>query len=181
MQAYNTNPLQEEERSRARAEKADRFWNAFQITENGKVKSTLLLNSFCLAAVFIAIYFAAFALMLTPLQSMVENAPVWVGNLVGAVVPAFIGTLACLAMFPLFKEKRTIPCTYLWIFVLAVACLVTMVIMLWGENGTIILLMQFMGLFILCPVVFGSVGSALLYKRWRMAHPLVSDNEKLRR
>ena len=181
MQAYNTNPLQEEERNRVRAEKADRFWNAFQITENGKVKSTLLLNSFCMAAVFIAIYFGAFALMLTPLQTMVENAPVWVGNLVGAVVPSLFGTLVCLAMFPLFKEKRTIPCTYLWIFLLAVACLITLVIMLWGESGTIKLLLQFMGLFVLCPVVLGGFGSVWLYKRWRMAHPLASDNEILRR
>ena len=41
---------------------ADKFWGAFQMTENGKVKSTLLLYSFCLSWVLLAVYGGCFAL-----------------------------------------------------------------------------------------------------------------------
>ena len=52
--------LHRAEQEKARAQKADSFWNAFRLTENGHVKSTLLLNSFCLSILFLAVYFAAF-------------------------------------------------------------------------------------------------------------------------
>ena len=58
MLSKGTNPIQEQEWNEKVTKAADSFWSAFQMTENGKVKSTLLLYSFCLCWVFIAVYAA---------------------------------------------------------------------------------------------------------------------------
>ena len=62
-----TNPIQDEQWNQKVTSAADSFWSAFQMTENGKVKSTLLLYSFCLCWVYIAVYFIAFAFLLDPI------------------------------------------------------------------------------------------------------------------
>ena len=174
----NYNPLLEREKEIERAKKADKFWSAFLLTENGKVKSTLLLNSFCMCVVLIFVYAACFFLLLTPLQKLTQNAPTFIGNLAGAVIPALVGSLVCLLTFPLFKEKRTLPYAYVWLLVLALACLITMVILLWGEKGATLLLMQFFLLFLAAPLVFGCVGSLVLYKHWLVRHPRPADPGK---
>ena len=70
-----SNPIENQEWNQKVTKAADSFWSAFQMTENGKVKSTLLLYSFCLCWVFIAIYVAAFFFLLDPLEALVSGAP----------------------------------------------------------------------------------------------------------
>ena len=41
--------LRRAEREKEQARRVESFWDAFRLTENGHVKSTLLLNSFCLS------------------------------------------------------------------------------------------------------------------------------------
>ena len=172
MAMKDRNPLREDEVARERAQKADRFWQAFLITENGRVKSSLLLNSFCMSFVFIAVYAAAYILLVDPLYTLTKALPVFVGNLVGAVVPAVIGSVICCLTFYLFKERRTVPCTYIWLLLYALVCLVTMVILLWGENHAIALLLQFFALFTAGPILIGGAASAVLYSRWRKSREL---------
>ena len=52
--------LRRAEREKEQARRVESFWDAFRLTENGHVKSTLLLNSFCLSILFLAVYGAAF-------------------------------------------------------------------------------------------------------------------------
>ena len=75
MLSKGTNPIKDQEWNEKVTKAADSFWSAFQMTENGKVKSTLILYSFCLCWVFIAVYFAAFAFLLDPLDALVSGAP----------------------------------------------------------------------------------------------------------
>ena len=51
--------LRRAEREKEQARRVESFWDAFRLTENGHVKSTLLLNSFCLSILFLAVYGAA--------------------------------------------------------------------------------------------------------------------------
>ena len=55
--------LRRAEREKEQARRVESFWDAFRLTENGHVKSTLLLNSFCLSILFLAVYGAAFFLL----------------------------------------------------------------------------------------------------------------------
>ena len=57
------NPIRESETDRKIEQAAERFWSAFQMTENGRVKSTLLLYSFCLCWVFFGVYGVAYAFL----------------------------------------------------------------------------------------------------------------------
>ena len=159
-------PLLEREKNIERAEKADKFWSAFMLTKDGKVKSTLLLNSFCMCVVLIAVYAGCFVLLASPMETLTQAAPVWAKNLVGTLVPSALGSVICLLTFPLFKERRTIPCAYLWLLVLTLACLVTMVILLWGEQTAMVLMLQFFLLFFAAPILIGGTGSLLLYRRY---------------
>ena len=55
MLSRGANPIKDQEWNEKVTKAADSFWSACQMTENGKVKSTLILYSFCLCWVFIAV------------------------------------------------------------------------------------------------------------------------------
>lgn len=166
MRTNGFDTLEREERARGRAEQAESFWQAFRLTENGRVKSTLMLNSFCLSVVFLGIYAAAFIFLVEPLHAMTAGAPAAAVNLAEALIPALAGTAVCCLSWPLFKEKRTLPGAYLWLALLAAACLVTMLVMLRGDRGAAVLFLQFFLLLVPAPVLLGGGVSGFLYHRY---------------
>jgi hypothetical protein len=177
-----SNPIQETEYEKKVSRAADRFWGMFQLTENGRPKSTLLLYSFCLCWVFLAIYGIAFALLIDPLDSLLSGAPVLVVNLVEALVPTVVSTAICsLSWFLSRTEKRLMPAAYLWMFVLALACLITLLILLRGEQGTQALVLQFFAMFILGPVLLGGGLSMFLYYRHWKKRPAAPPAEPWKR
>ena len=78
--------LRRAEREKEQARRVESFWDAFRLTENGHVKSTLLLNSFCLSILFLAVYGAAFFLLTDPIHAWLALAPRAVENLVSALL-----------------------------------------------------------------------------------------------
>lgn len=182
MQTNGIHQLKQAEQSRARKKKADRFWAAFLLTEDGKVKSTLLLNSFCLGVVFLAVYIAAFGFLLDPLHALVGGAPTALVNLVEALVPAVVGTGVCGLTWLLFREKRMLLATYLWLVLLAAACFVTMLLLLGGESQAQLAFLHFFVLFVPAPLLTGLALSALLYRRyWKCRAPLPAETETWKR
>lgn len=155
--------LHRAEQEKARAQKADSFWNAFRLTENGHVKSTLLLNSFCLSILFLAVYFAAFYLLTDPIHHLLSAAPRAVENLANALLPAAVGTAAC-ALAQLFCHPRTVLAAYLWLLVLALASLIAMLLMLRGQEGTSLFLSLYTML-VPAPLVLGIAVSLWLLRR----------------
>lgn len=170
-----TNPIKDEEWNQKVTNAADSFWSAFQMTENGKVKSTLLLNSFCLCAVLIAVYAAAFVFFIDPLHALTADAPILIDNLAGSLVPSIIGTAVCGLTWMLFKEKRTLPMAYLWMLALAAACLITMLILLRDEPQATVLFLQFFVLFVPAPILLGGGLSLFLYNRYRKNRPPAAE------
>lgn len=162
-----SNPIREEEWNQKVTKAADSFWSAFQMTENGKVKSTLLMYSFCLSVVFLGIYGALYYFMIDPLHMLTSGAPDAVESLVGTLVPAVVGTAVCCALvWPLSKEKRLLPVAYVWFFLWALACLITMLVLLQGEGEARRLFLQFFVLFFPAPVVLGNGAALILYYRY---------------
>lgn len=167
MQIGEVNQLKKEERSREQSKKADKFWQAFLLTENGKVKSTLLLNSFCLSFAFLAVYAVAFAVLVDAVHPLVKHLPVALINLVEAALPAVAGSAVCNLLWLVCKEKRLLPAAYLWLALLAAACLVTMLILLRGEAQARMYFLQFFLLFVPAPILLGGGLSFFLYLRHR--------------
>jgi len=120
------NPIQESQIDKKIDRAADSFWSAFQMMENGRVKSTLMLYSFCLCWVFAAVYGGAIALLIGPLHTLMNGAPVFLENLVTALVPAVLGTAVCGLTWLLPGDKRKLPAAYLWLTLLMLACLIAL-------------------------------------------------------
>ena len=155
--------LHRAEQEKARAQKADSFWNAFRLTENGHVKSTLLLNSFCLSILFLAVYFAAFYLLTDPIHHLLSAAPRAVENLANALLPAAVGTAAC-ALAQLFCHPRTVLAANRRLLALALARLIAMLLILRGQEGTSLFLSLYTML-VPAPLVLGIVVSLWLLRR----------------
>lgn len=162
-----SNPIRNREWNETVTKAADSFWSAFQMTENGKVKSTLLLYSFCLCCVFIAVYAGAYILLLDPLHAWVSGAPGWMVYTVESLVPAAAGALVCALPWPLLKDKRIIPASYTWMLALGAACLAAMLVIMRDEPEARGLFVQFFLQAVPAPVVLGGGFSGLLYRRWR--------------
>lgn len=166
------NPIRQKEIDERIGKAADSFWGAFQMTENGKVKSTILLYSFCLCWVLAALYGGCFALLTRPLDALLAGAGLSVPlvNVIEALVPAIAGTAVASLVWLLPGDKRLLPAGYLWLTLLMLACLIALVIMMGLESAGLIL--QFFGMFVLAPLVLG-LGSSLLayYLYWKKRPP----------
>ena len=175
------NPIQESQIEERIGRAADSFWSAFQMMENGRVKSTLMLYSFCLCWVCAAVYGAAIALLIGPLHMLMAGSPVFLENLVTALVPAVLGTAVCCLTWLLPGDKRKLPAAYLWLTLLMLACLIALLILLKGEQGAQILALQFFGMFVLVPLIMGDGMSILLFYRYWKHKPPVKDVAELRK
>lgn len=164
------NPIRQKEIDEQVGKFADKFWGAFQMTENGRVKSTILLYSFCLCWVLLALYGACFALLNPWLDGLLQGLPVGLVTLVEALAPAAAGTAAASLAWLLPGDKRLLPAAYIWLALLLLACLIgLMILMGWGSAG---LILQFFGMFTLAPLALG-LGSSLLvyYLYWKKRPP----------
>lgn len=170
------NPIRQNEIDERIGKAADKFWGAFQMTENGRVKSTLLLYSFCLCWVLLALYGGCFALLTRPLDTLLANfyLPVGLVNLIEALVPAIVGTAAASLVWLLPGDKRLLPAAYIWLALLMLACLIALIILMGLESAGLIL--QFFGMFVLAPLVLG-LGSSLLayYLYWKKRPPAETE------
>ena len=174
MQNRKLEQLRQEERNRVWKERGDRFWGAFLFTKDGKVKSALLLYSFCLSVVYVAVYAAAYVIFVNLLHPLLEGAPVAMVNFVEAAVPTLVGTAVC-SLAWLLPEKRMMLAAYLWLAVLAIACLVAMLIILGGDAQAQMLFPQFFGLFVPAPILLGGGLSLWLYRRYQRRRPILTN------
>lgn len=150
--------LRRAEREKEQARRVESFWDAFRLTENGHVKSTLLLNSFCLSILFLAVYGAAFFLLTDPIHAWLALAPRGMENLANALLPALAGTAVC-ALSHCICRPQTVLAAYFWLLLLALASLVTMLLLLRGEGGASLLFLQLFGMMVPAPLLLG-IGSA---------------------
>lgn len=167
------NPIQQNEIDERIGKAADRFWSAFQMTENGKVKSTLLLYSFCLCWLFLLVYGLCFALLSAPLDALLlgMGAPVPLINAVEALAPAILGTAICCLVWRLPGDRRLLPAAFLWLAALMLACLITLLILMGWEGAGVVF--PFFGMFVLAPLALGCGASWFLYYRhWKKRLPV---------
>lgn len=167
------NPIRQKEIDERISKAANSFWNAFQMTENGKVKSTLLLYSFCLCWVFILVYGCCFGLFTRTLDTLLSDLPVMTVTLIEALVPAVAGTAVCCLTWLLPGDKRLLPAAYIWLALLMLACLIVLIVLMGLESAGLIL--QFFGMFVLAPLALGVGSSMLLYYQYWKKRPPVTD------
>lgn len=163
--------LRRDARDRERTNRANSFWDAFLMTENGKVKSTLLIYSFFLSVVFLAVYFAAYIFLLDPINAAAAGASLVVVNLAQSLIPAAVGTAVCGLSWLLFRDKRLMPATYAWLVVMAVVFLITMLVLFGEDLDSRDLFLHFFLLSIPAPLLFGCGMTFVLYRRYLRSAP----------
>lgn len=172
------NPIRQKEIDERVGKFADKFWGAFQMTENGRVKSTILLYSFCLCWVLLAVYGGCFALLNPWLDGLLSGSalPVWLISLVEALVPAAAGTAVASLAWLLPSDKRLLPAGYLWLTLLMLACLIGLIMLMGWENAGLVL--QFFGMFVLAPLALGLGSSLLAYYLYWKKRPRAEDSAR---
>lgn len=159
---------QKEQRRKDRKEKWEKrgesFWKAFLFTENGKPKSGLILYTFCLSFVFLAIYTAAFYYSIEWLTPVMSGLPVFLSNLIQSLAASAVGLLAGWLLHLVLTDKRLVFGSHLWLALYAAAVCVTMLIMLRGTGG-IPAFLTFYAWFVLIPLAVGLVVTYLMYRK----------------
>ena len=156
------NPIRQKEIDERVGRFADKFWGAFQMTENGRVKSTILLYSFCLCWVLLALYGGCFTLFTPWLENLLQGLPVGLITVIEALVPAAAGTAVAQLVWLLPGDK-----------LLLLACLIALIIMMGLESMGLIL--QFFGMFVLAPLALGLGASLLAYYLYWKKRPPAGD------
>ena len=164
----------EAEREAERKRRADEFWNIFLFTKNGKIKSTLLVNSFSLSILFLAVYFLSYYLLIDLIDMAVASVfPVWLANICESLLPGVIAAgLCCLLLF-VFKERRLVPLAHLWLLLYALVMLIGVAVGLDAEVRAFFLALY--ASFVLPGVLIGGALSVLLYLRYQRNHPPVES------
>lgn len=164
MLSKGTNPIQDKEWNEKVTKAADSFWSAFRMTENGKPKSGLLVYTFCLSFVMLAVYGAAFFVVIEGLHNLTVGLPVFWGNLIQSLAAAIVGLLVSILLHFVLPDKRLMFGTYLWLALYAVACLITLLIYLQG-TGAAGALLTFYGWFVVIPLALGLAVTHYLFRR----------------
>ena len=149
--------------------KLDAFSRALFLDENGKPKSATVLYSFLLAVLYTVIDAAAYLLLLDVLEAALSDAPVWARNVVQYLVPAIVGSIPCVGLFFLLRERKNlVPCAYLWMAVLLVGMsLAELLLIDWSDAATEYgLYMVLLGIPGILSVAVGGVPAWLLYRRY---------------
>ena len=162
--------LTEQEKQERRQERADSFWSAFQFTENGKPKSSLVVYTFSLSILFAAAYFLCYEGAIRLLTEPLSSLSPWAGNLLIALAASAVGAAVCCLPHRFFRDKRLVFGGHLWLCGYAAAVLVIMLVMLGCTEGFLSFLV-FFAWFVLPPVAAGTAVSALLYRRDQGKNP----------
>ena len=141
------------------------FKDFFRFTKNGKMKSGTVVYSFSLAVLFLIVYGAAYYFLIDVLGPLTEGLPIFVSDLIGAVVPAIAGGLICTIPVLLMKEKRYAVLAYLWLAVFAVLFLIVMTAMLWKEPDALSIFIRLFLIMVPAPLILGGGAAWYLYKR----------------
>ena len=171
-------PPTELERQQRWKQRGDAFWGIFLPTKNGKVKSTLVLNSFCLSILFLAVYAMAYLLLLDGLDAFLAGKAslFWI-NVLESLIPALVATFICNVLHFVFAEKRLVPAAFIWLllYTLAVTAYLLACSPPEARSTTLKLLMM-----VVPPsVLSGCALSAFLYCRHRKLHPTGRPIEEL--
>ncbi len=167
-ESNTTESLEREQRRQERRKKWDerskRFWKTFLFTENGKPKSGFLIYTFCLSLVFIALQILSFSCFIDWLAPLTEEWPAVWANLFTSLCASAAVLLIGYVLHRLFRDKRLMLGTYLWLLLYTAAAVVTMALLL-RDAETLRVFFGFALWFVCIPLVLGLILFTFLYRR----------------
>lgn len=168
MGGWSMEDAEREQRKKARKEKWEKrerkFWKAFLFTEDGKPKSGLVIYTFCLSIGLVLLCLLAFNCSIEWLTPALASLPAFWSNLIQSLAASAALLLVSVVLHLIFKDKRLMFGSYLWLAFYAVVMLIAMLVILRG-TGAWQEFLAFFGWFVLIPVVTGLLVTGLLYRR----------------
>lgn len=165
---WNIEDADREQRRAARKKKWEarekKFWRAFLFTEDGKPKSGLVIYTFCLSIGLVLLCLLAFNCSIEWLTPALASLPVFWNNLIQSLAAGAAMLLVSVVLHLIFKDKRLMFGSYLWLAFYAVVMLIAMLVILRG-TGAWREFLAFFGWFVAIPVALGLLVTGLLYRR----------------
>ena len=144
------------------------FKDLFRFTKDGKMKSGTVAYSVSFAALFLIVYGAAYYFLIDVLAPMTDGLPIWLSDLIGAIVPALIGTLICLLPVCLLSERKYAFFAYIWIGGFALLFLIAMVIQLKDEPDALSIFIRLFLIMVPAPLIIGGGMAWYMYKKQQL-------------
>ena len=132
------------------------------------MKSGTVVYSFSLAALFLVVYAAAYVFLIDPLALIANGMPVWASDLIGAVIPAVIGTLVCMIPVLLLSERKYALLAYIWIMAFALLFLIAMIVELKNDPDALSIFVHLFMIMVPAPLILGGGTAWYLYKRQKL-------------
>lgn len=149
-----------------------KFWDMFRFTKDGKPKSSLVVTSFSLSILLMALYAVLYYFLADPMEKLFGGWPHLPVVLLEAILPAIPGALVSLLLMRFIGNKRVVPLAYLWLFLYAAAMLIAMLVSLRGEADARAAFLSVFAMVVPAPVLLG--GGLCLWQystKYRPAEP----------
>ena len=124
-------------------------------TKDGKMKSGTVVYSFTWAALYIVIYFAVFYFTMGILERFTAPMSIFLSDLIGAVVPAVIGTLICWIPIHLISNKKPAFLGFVWDAVFTLLFFIAMALMLRKDHDAFLIFLRLFMALVPLPLLFG--------------------------
>ena len=141
------------------------FKDFFRFTKDGKMKSATITYSVTYAVLYLIVYGAAYYFLIDILAPLTAGMPIWLSDMIGAVVPGVIGTLVCLIPMKLFSDKRPAFLGFVWIAVFAVIFLAAMIIMLKDDRDALSIFLRLFVIMVPVPLLLGGGAAWFIWKK----------------
>ncbi len=150
--------------------KQSSFWDAFRFTKDGRFKSTLLIYSFSLSFIFIAIYVASYWLLIDPIEfGLRPYAGAQLRTLAESFIPAILGALVCCIFYFTSHDKKMVLFTYGWLILFVLVLGAFAFVSFTPEEFSIACMLALR--FLVPPLGVGIFFAVLLYIRSRRNDP----------
>ena len=143
-------------------------------TKDGKMKSGTVVYSFTWAALYIIIYFAAFYFTMGTLERVTASMSIFLSDLIGAVVPAVIGTLICWIPIHLLSNKKPAFLGFVWDAAFALIFFIAMSLMLRKDHDAFLIFLRLFMVLIPLPLL---LGGGLAWIEWKKSEMIEETSE----
>lgn len=148
--------------------KVDEICRVVFLTEEGRPKSTLLVYSFSLALLFIAVYMISYVFLVDVIERMLANSSVVIRNIFEYLVPGILVSIPCVALSYLCKKKMNmVAAAYSWMDLIVILAFFGMTFTAdksdWATDYSLFLMI--VGIPMLVSAISGTIGSQIIYRK----------------
>ena len=139
------------------------------------MKSGTFAYSITFAALYLVVYGAAYYLLVDVLAPVTDGLPVWLSDVIGAIIPGLAGVVVCLIPLILIGNKKPAFLGYVWLAIFALMFLIAMCIMLKDDRDALAIFLRLFVIMVPVPLVLGGGSAWYLWKKSERLNDTAED------